>query len=157
MLRSLNVFLAILVTAGTVTILACGTLLTMLLMWLSQKWPALSLASVSGGYLAASVIGLAVPIWSPQYQTFVVITIGLLSAMYDEQRLHDEVAPLMLALGRSLGSLMEGRTVREISRSSVVSEATVRTQVKSILNKLEVSSQLAAVGMANQIGWRQGA
>lgn len=63
MLRSLNVFLAILVTAGTVTLLACGTLLTMLLMWLSQKWPALSLASVSGGYLAASVIGLAVPIW----------------------------------------------------------------------------------------------
>ena len=28
--------------------------------------------------------------------------------MYDEQRLHTEVAPLMLALGRSLGSLMEG-------------------------------------------------
>ena len=44
-----------------------------------------------------------------------------------------------------------------VEGDSVVSEATVRTQVKSILNKLEVSSQLAAVGMANQIGWRQGA
>lgn len=56
-----------------------------------------------------------------------------------------------------LAALIEGRTVRAISETSVVSEATVRTQVKSILGKLEVSSQLAAVGMANQIGWRQGA
>jgi DNA-binding NarL/FixJ family response regulator len=56
-----------------------------------------------------------------------------------------------------LGALIEGRTVRAISQESVVSEATVRTQVKSILNKLEVSSQLAAVGMANQVGWKQGA
>ena len=56
-----------------------------------------------------------------------------------------------------LGALIEGRTVRAISEQSVVSEATVRTQVKSILAKLEVSSQLAAVGMANQIGWKHGA
>ena len=56
-----------------------------------------------------------------------------------------------------LGALIEGRTVRTISEQSVVSEATVRTQVKSILAKLEVSSQLAAVGMANQIGWKHGA
>ena len=56
-----------------------------------------------------------------------------------------------------LGALIEGRTVRLIATGSVVSEATVRTQVKSILGKLEVSSQLAAVGMANQVGWRQGA
>ena len=53
-----------------------------------------------------------------------------------------------------LGALIEGRAVRTISKDSVVSEATVRTQVKSILSKLEVSSQLAAVGMANQVGWR---
>jgi two-component system, NarL family, nitrate/nitrite response regulator NarL len=31
----------------------------------------------------------------------------------------------------------------------------VRTQVKSILGKLEVSSQLAAVGLAHQVGWHQ--
>lgn len=53
-----------------------------------------------------------------------------------------------------LGHLMQGHTVREIATLSVVSEATVRTQVKSILAKLEVSSQLAAVGMANHVGWR---
>ena len=52
-----------------------------------------------------------------------------------------------------LGSLIEGHNVREIARSCVVSEATVRTQVKSILAKLEVSSQLAAVGLAHHVGW----
>jgi two-component system, NarL family, nitrate/nitrite response regulator NarL len=53
-----------------------------------------------------------------------------------------------------LGELMQGHNVREIAAKSVVSEATVRTQVKSILAKLEVSSQLAAVGAANSTGWR---
>jgi DNA-binding NarL/FixJ family response regulator len=52
-----------------------------------------------------------------------------------------------------LGRLMQGRTVHDIAVLSVVSEATVRTQVKSILAKLEVSSQLAAVGLAHQVGW----
>jgi two-component system, NarL family, nitrate/nitrite response regulator NarL len=52
-----------------------------------------------------------------------------------------------------LGHLMKGRAVRQIAGLSTVSEATVRTQVKSILAKLEVSSQLAAVGMAHEIGW----
>ena len=52
-----------------------------------------------------------------------------------------------------LSHLMKGQQVREIAHQSVVSEATVRTQVKSILAKLEVSSQLGAVGMAHEIGW----
>ena len=52
-----------------------------------------------------------------------------------------------------LGALIEGHNVRDIARQSVVSEATVRTQVKSILGKLEVSSQLAAVGLAHHVGW----
>ena len=53
-----------------------------------------------------------------------------------------------------LGELIEGHNVRDIARSSVVSEATVRTQVKSILGKLGVSSQLAAVGLAHQVDWQ---
>ena len=35
-----------------------------------------------------------------------------------------------------------------------MAEATVRTQVKSILAKLEVTSQLAAVGLAHRVGWK---
>jgi two-component system nitrate/nitrite response regulator NarL len=53
-----------------------------------------------------------------------------------------------------LGELMRGHAVREIAAQGVVTEATVRTQVKSILSKLEVSSQLAAVGLAHRVGWR---
>lgn len=53
-----------------------------------------------------------------------------------------------------LAHLMRGQTVREIAHAGVVSEATVRTQVKSILAKLEVTSQLAAVGLAHRVGWK---
>jgi DNA-binding NarL/FixJ family response regulator len=54
-----------------------------------------------------------------------------------------------------LAQLMRGKTVRDIAEASVVSEATVRTQVKSILAKLKVTSQLAAVGLAHDIDWHQ--
>lgn len=53
-----------------------------------------------------------------------------------------------------LGLLMQGQTVHDIAIGSVVSEATVRTQVKSILGKLHVSSQIAAVGLAHQVSWQ---
>jgi len=52
-----------------------------------------------------------------------------------------------------LAHLTAGRPVRDIAHVSFVSEATVRTQVKSILAKLEVTSQLAAVGAAHEAGW----
>jgi hypothetical protein len=63
---------------------------------------------VGCGTWSPHINGCAVPIWSPQYQTFVVATIGLLSAMFDEKRLHKEAAPQMLQLGAALGSLLEG-------------------------------------------------
>lgn len=53
-----------------------------------------------------------------------------------------------------LGHLSLGRTVGEIASLELVAQATVRTQVKSILAKLEVSSQLAAVGIVHHVGWR---
>ena len=52
-----------------------------------------------------------------------------------------------------LGHLMEGHTVNVIARLDVVSEATVRTQVKAVLAKLEVSSQLGAVCHARGNEW----
>jgi two-component system, NarL family, nitrate/nitrite response regulator NarL len=70
------------------------------------------------------------------------------------QELLSRLALLTARESQVLGRLMQGRTVHDIATLSVVSEATVRTQVKSILAKLEVSSQLAAVGMAHQVGWR---
>ena len=52
-----------------------------------------------------------------------------------------------------LRELMAGHQVADIARAFVVSEATVRTQVKSILAKLGVTSQLTAVGLAHESGW----
>ena len=52
-----------------------------------------------------------------------------------------------------LGELMAGHTVDQIAAAGVVSIATVRTQVRSILAKLEVSSQIAATGRAREAGW----
>ena len=46
-----------------------------------------------------------------------------------------------------LEMLKAGRSAAEIARRGVVSEATVRTQIRSILAKLEVSSQVAAVAV----------
>jgi DNA-binding IclR family transcriptional regulator len=62
---------------------------------------------VACGLWSPHINGLGVPLWSPQYQTFVVVTIGLLAAMYDEKRLHSEVAPPMRELAAAVGSLFE--------------------------------------------------
>ncbi len=63
---------------------------------------------VACGRWSPHINGLSVPLWSPQFQTFVVCTIGLLSAMYEEKRLHTEVAPAMIQLGAAIGGLLEG-------------------------------------------------
>src|SRR3954452_19590628 len=60
---------------------------------------------VACGLWSPHINGVAVPLWAPHYQTFVVVTIGLLSAMFDEARLHNEVAPKMRELGVAVGSL----------------------------------------------------
>lgn len=49
--------------------------------------------------------------------------------------------------------LMAGKSVGEISDSSFVAVSTVRSQVKSVLRKLNVTSQLQAVALAHQAGW----
>jgi|GEM_PF-3236365 len=50
-------------------------------------------------------------------------------------------------------SLMRGSTAREIAEKDCVSLATVRSRIRSIISKLEVRSQLAAVVLAYQSGW----
>jgi DNA-binding NarL/FixJ family response regulator len=52
-----------------------------------------------------------------------------------------------------LGLLMKGTQVGEIARDLFVCESTVRTQVKAVLSKLQVSSQLTAVGLAHRARW----
>jgi DNA-binding IclR family transcriptional regulator len=61
---------------------------------------------VACGLWSPHINGLAVPLWSPQYQTYVVVTIGLLSAIYDEKRLHREVAHKILELSAAIGAML---------------------------------------------------
>jgi DNA-binding NarL/FixJ family response regulator len=52
-----------------------------------------------------------------------------------------------------LGALMHGSSVEDIAGSSFVSIATIRSQVRSILVKLGVHSQIAAVALAHGAHW----
>ncbi|MFA9428642.1 response regulator [Egicoccus sp. AB-alg2] len=52
-----------------------------------------------------------------------------------------------------LRSLMDGATADQIAKEAVVSMATVRTQIRSVLAKLGVNSQLSAVALARKAGW----
>jgi DNA-binding NarL/FixJ family response regulator len=72
----------------------------------------------------------------------------------DNVELNARLETLTVREREVLAYLMKGQTVREIATECVVAEATVRTQVKSILAKLEVTSQLAAVGLAHRVGWK---
>ena len=58
--------------------------------------------------------GCSVPLWSQHYQTYVVITAGLLASMYDEARLASEVAPLMLQLAQKISEIPNGLEVEAL-------------------------------------------
>lgn len=53
-----------------------------------------------------------------------------------------------------LARLTAGDAVEAIATAGVVSVATVRTQVRGILTKLGVNSQMAAVALAHKLDWR---
>jgi DNA-binding NarL/FixJ family response regulator len=52
-----------------------------------------------------------------------------------------------------LRQIVDGQQAAAIAKASFVSLATVRTQIRSILMKLDVTSQVAAVALARQGGW----
>jgi DNA-binding NarL/FixJ family response regulator len=52
-----------------------------------------------------------------------------------------------------LGALVDGLSAEEIADSRYVALTTVRSQIRAVLRKLGVSSQLAAVAQANRVGW----
>jgi two-component system, NarL family, nitrate/nitrite response regulator NarL len=52
-----------------------------------------------------------------------------------------------------LGALMEGHSAEQIATGSFVAITTVRSQIRSILEKLSVHSQVAAVALAHRAGW----
>jgi len=52
-----------------------------------------------------------------------------------------------------LDHIADGKSVETIAAEFYVSTATVRTQVRGILTKLDVTSQIAAVAKARRAGW----
>jgi hypothetical protein len=84
-----------------------------------------------------------VPVWSPQYQTFVVVTIGLLSAMYDEKRLHKEVAPRLLELSVAVNALLDG-TETEFFSNRIENKPLPVTAQKNKIIKTEDTNELEA-------------
>lgn len=68
----------------------------------------------------------------------------------------DRLAPFDVLTRREqqvLAELMSGHGADAIARRASVSTSTVRSQIRAILQKLGVSSQLAAAAMASQAGW----
>jgi DNA-binding NarL/FixJ family response regulator len=71
----------------------------------------------------------------------------------------DRLAPFSSLTRREeavLELLIEGHSAETIAAKSFVSLATVRSQIRSILQKLNVNTQLAAVALARRHGWRPG-
>lgn len=54
-----------------------------------------------------------------------------------------------------LAALMRGSTAQAIAEETFTSIRTVRGHIQAILDKLDVSSQVAAVAKAQEAGWRQ--
>ncbi len=76
------------------------------------------------------------------------------SARSEQRKL--QLAPFAALTGREadvLAGLMNGCAATEIAEESFVSLSTVRSQIRAILAKLGVHSQLAAVALAHQSGW----
>ena len=55
-----------------------------------------------------------------------------------------------------LAMIVAGKAASDIAKASFVSLATVRTQIRSILQKLEVNSQGAAAALARSANWTPG-
>ena len=68
----------------------------------------------------------------------------------------DALASLTPREADVLDLLAHGLAAQEIADTAVVSLATVRSQIRAILRKLGVRSQLAAVAIAHETGFRRG-
>jgi DNA-binding NarL/FixJ family response regulator len=83
-------------------------------------------------------------------------------AMIDELRieragLRQALTPFEQLTSRErevLAGLVEGLSAEEIAETQYVALTTVRSQIRAVLQKLGVRSQLAAVARANRVGWK---
>ena len=72
---------------------------------------------------------------------------------------HARLAPFGALTPRErdvLAALMDGKSAEEIAKEWVVAMSTVRSQIRGVLSKLGVGSQLSAVALARRAGWNPG-
>lgn len=119
---------------------------------------------------ATAVLDKAIPFPDLVEELRAVVTGGTAAAERTRRRIQREKRRLDVERARELapfaelspreaavlGMLMEGRQAADIAEASHVSLATVRTQIRAVLTKLGVSSQLAAVSMAVRAEWTPG-
>jgi len=90
-----------------------------------------------------------------------ILSVGTREMLMSELRAHrsqegERLAPfarLTVRESEVLQDLIEGKNAERIANESFVSVATVRSHIKSLLAKLGVNSQLAAVAAAQRTGW----
>ena len=90
-----------------------------------------------------------------------LIGCGAREAMIDELRieragLRRALSPFERLTARErdvLAALVDGLSAEEIAEAQFVALTTVRSQIRAVLQKLGVRSQLAAVAQANRVGW----
>jgi DNA-binding NarL/FixJ family response regulator len=81
---------------------------------------------------------------------------SMLALAHAEQPAEFRLQPFTVLTEREqivLAELMEGHCAEEIANAAYVSISTIRSQIKAILQKLGVNSQLAAVAHARRAGW----
>jgi DNA-binding NarL/FixJ family response regulator len=78
---------------------------------------------------------------------------GLLATLFGDQPTVEAPAPHPLTdrERRVLGLLVEGRSNREIARALYIGEATVKTHLHNLYEKLEVGNRVQAVGRAIEL------
>jgi DNA-binding IclR family transcriptional regulator len=92
----------------------------------------------SCGLWSPHINGVAVPLWSPQYQTFVVVTIGLLAAMFDEQRMHEQVAPRLKELSGAIAGMLQN------AESDVFSSRTADKPLQTAAHHNKIAKKISA-------------
>ena len=116
---------------------------------------ALGVTSKANGF--ASVLDEVRRTAAGETVTPITVRTQLLADLAAHRRAADKRrAPFEALSGRErdvLRLICEGHQAAAIAQASYVSLATVRTQIRSILLKLDVTSQLAAAGLARQNGW----
>jgi DNA-binding NarL/FixJ family response regulator len=85
---------------------------------------------------------------------------ALLAELDEHRRQSDEVGSLFDRLTEReravLVAIVDGATADEIATREFIAVSTVRSHIRSILDKLGVNSQLAAVALARRSGWPDG-